>query len=131
MAKQQAVLAGAHEAVFVRDDVVTEGASTNVFGMLRGELRTHPLTPAVLPGVTRDVVLDLAAALGVPVREEAMSLAELLAADELFITSTTNDVMPVVRVDGRVIGDGRPGAVTRRLADAYLARTGELAAGAR
>jgi D-alanine transaminase len=131
MAKQQAVLAGAHEAVFVRGDAVTEGASTNVFGMLRGELRTHPLTPAVLPGVTREVVLDLAAALGVPVREEAMSLAELLAADELFITSTTNDVMPVVRVDGRVIGDGRPGGVTRRLADAYLARTGELAVGAR
>jgi D-alanine transaminase len=125
MGKQQAVLAGAYEAVFVRDGVVTEGSSTSVFGVVGGELRTHPLTPAVLPGVTREVVLELAAALAVPVREAAMTAGELAAADELFITSTTNDVMPVVRVDGRAAGGGRPGPVTRRLAEAFAARAPE------
>lgn len=122
MAKQQAVLAGAYEALFVRDGVVTEGASTNAFGVVRGELRTHPLTAAVLPGVTREVVLELAAELGVRVREQAMSPAELAAAEELFITSTTNDVMPVAVVDGRRVADGRPGAVTRALAEAFAGR---------
>jgi D-alanine transaminase len=131
MAKQQAVLAGAYEAVLVRDGVVTEGASTTVFGVARGELRTHPLTEAVLPGVTREIALELARRLGVPVREEAMTLDELRAADELFITSTTNDVMPVVAVDGRRVARGEPGPVTRRLVAAYAARAGEPALAAR
>jgi D-alanine transaminase len=122
MAKQQAVLAGGYEAVLVRDGVVTEGASTTVFGVTGGALRTHPLTARVLPGITREIVLELAAAGGVPVREQAMTVDELRAADELFIASTTNDVMPVVRVDGRPVAGGRPGPVTRQLAAAFAAR---------
>ena len=127
MAKQQAVVAGAHEALFVRDGIVTEGASTTLFGVAGGVLRTHPLTPAVLPGVTRELGLELAAALDVPAREQALTLDELAAADELFIASTNNDVMPVVRVDGRTMGGGRPGPVTRRLAAAFAARVAEPA----
>ena len=130
MAKQAAVLAGAHEAVFVREGVVTEGAATSVFAVVDGTVRTHPLGTAVLPGVTREIVLELAHALGLPVREEAVRMEELLRADELFLTSTTNDVMPVVTVDDRTVGSGRPGEATRQLAEAFASR-GESAAAAR
>lgn len=122
MAKQAAVAAGAHEAVLVRDGVFTEGSTSNLFAVVDGELRTHPLTPAVLPGITRAIVIELAAALALPVQEAALGVDELPAADELFLTSTTNDVMPVVAVDGRTVGDGTPGALTRRLAAAFAAR---------
>ena len=125
MAKQAAAAAGAHEAVLVRDDVVTEGAATNVLAVVDGVLRTHPVSTAVLPGITREIALELAHALGVPAREEALGVGELPAADELFLTSTTNDVMPVVAVDGRTVGDGTPGPVTRRLAAAFAARGAE------
>jgi D-alanine transaminase len=131
MAKQEAVVAGAHEALFVRDGVVTEGAATSVFAVAGGAVLTHPLSTAVLPGVTREVVLELAHAARLPVREEPVGLDALLAADEVFLTSTTNDVMPVVAVDGRTIGAGRPGPVSRQLAEAFLGRVESAAAGSR
>jgi len=115
MAKQKAVEAGALEAVFIRDGIVTEGSHTNVFGVIDGEVRTHPQNQFVLPGVTRDVVLEVAAASGVRVREEAMRAADLERATELFLTGTTTDVMPIVRIDGRVVGSGTPGPIARRL----------------
>lgn len=117
MAKQLAVDAGAWEAVFVRDGTITEGTSSNVFAVIAGELRTHPATPAILGGVTRDVTLATAKTLGIPVAERAFTVAELEGADEAFLTSTTNDVMPVVRVDGTRLGTGEPGAVTRRIGE--------------
>jgi len=115
MAKQQAAEHGALEAVFIRDGVVTEGSHTNVFGVLDGELRTHPQNQFVLPGVTRDVVLEVAAACGVPVRQEAMHEKDLDRVTELFLSGTTTDVMPVVRINDRAVGDGKPGPVARRL----------------
>jgi branched-subunit amino acid aminotransferase/4-amino-4-deoxychorismate lyase len=87
-----------------------------------GELRTHPAGARILPGVTRAAVLELAAALGVPAREAACTLAELRAADELFVANTSADVMPVVALDGRPVGDGRPGPVTRALGAALAER---------
>jgi D-alanine transaminase len=122
IAKQRAQEAGAYEALFVRDGVVLEGGSTNLFVVLDGELRTAPLTNYILPGITREVVLELAAAEGIAVRHEAVLFAELARATELFLTSTTSDVMPVVRVEGQSIGDGRPGPVARRLAEAFERR---------
>jgi len=122
LGKQQAVAAGADEAVFVRDGVVTEGASTNVFAVFGDELRTYPATNYILPGVTRHVTLEAAAALGIAVREAPVLAEELAAADELFLTSTTNDVMPLVAVDGRPVGSGRPGPVAERLFAAVRAR---------
>jgi D-alanine transaminase len=122
MAKQAAAAAGAHEAIFVRDDVFTEGAATNLFGVVDGTVRTHPASTAVLPGITREIALELARALDLPVREEPLAVDELPGADELFLTSTTNDVMPVVAVDGRSVGDGTPGPLTRQLAAAFAAR---------
>jgi D-alanine transaminase len=118
MAKQLAVDAGAWETVFVRDGTVTEGTSSNVFAVIAGELRTHPATHAILGGVTRDLTLAAAATLGIGVAERGFTVPELEAADEAFLTSTTNDVMPVVRVDGNRIGSGEPGPLTRRISDA-------------
>lgn len=122
MAKQLAVEAGAWETVFVRDGRVTEGTSSNCFAVIAGELRTHPATNAILGGVTRDVTLDCARALGIAIDERAFSVAELETADEAFLTSTTNDVMPIVRVDGERIGSGEPGETTRRISEALRER---------
>jgi D-alanine transaminase len=124
LAKQAAVEAGAFEGVFVRDGVVTEGAQTTVFAVVGGVVRTHPLGERILPSVTREVVLELAAEAGIEVREDAVTLDELRAADEAFLASTTADVMPVVAVDGATLGGGAPGPVTRRLSDALAARLG-------
>jgi D-alanine transaminase len=115
LAKQQAVAAGKDEAIFVRDGTVTECSSANLFAVFDGEVRTYPVTNYILPGVTRDVVLEVARQLGVPVREVPVLADELPRADEVFFTSTTNDVMPVVEIDGRPVGSGRPGPVTQRL----------------
>ena len=118
LAKQRATEAGADEAVFVRDGVVMEGAHTNVFAVVDDELRTAPSTNRILAGVTRDVVLELAHEAGLRVREYPLLHDELPAASELFVTSTTSDVLPVVQVDGAVVGDGVPGAVTKQLHEA-------------
>ncbi len=119
LAKQAATEAGAIEAILVRDGIVTEGSHTNVVAVIGGELWTHPLTNLVLPGVTRAVVLEIAASLGIRVREEAIAESELFAADEVFLVGTTTDVMPIVRVNDRAIGSGQPGAVTMRLYEAF------------
>jgi D-alanine transaminase len=121
MAKQLAVDANAWEAVFVRDGTITEGTSSNCFAVIAGQLRTHPATHAILRGVTRDVTIAAARTAGIDVVERAFTVAELETADEAFLTSTTNDVMPIVRIDGRTIGNGEPGAVTRRLSAAVQA----------
>ena len=118
LAKQQALEAGAHEAVFVRDGRVTEASAANLFAVFNGVLWTHPADQWILPGITRKVVLELAARLEVPVREEAFSVEHLAEATELFLTGTTIRVLPVVTVDGRPVGSGRPGPITRRLEEA-------------
>lgn len=115
MAKQKAHAAGALEAIFVRDGIVTEGTHTSVLGVSDGVLRTHPLSPLILPSVTREIVLEIARGQGVSVREEPFTAAELFELDELFVSGTTTDVTPIVEVDGRRIGSGKPGPVTRSL----------------
>ena len=115
LAKQQAVAVGAFEAVFVRDAILTEGASTNLFAVIGGAVRTHPATQRILPGITREVILELANEQGLSVVEQPVAVADLSRVTELFLTSTSNDVMPVARLDGRVVGSGRPGPVARQL----------------
>jgi len=127
LAQQQAKESGAHEAIFVRDGIAIEGSHSNLFAVQGGTVVTYPACNFILDGVTRGCVLDLARELGLPVRLGALPLAELQAADEIFLTGTTTEVLPVTRVDGRTIGDGRPGALTRRLREAYLQRVGALA----
>ena len=115
LAKQAAEERHAIEAIMVRDGVVTEGSHTNVIGVLDGVLRTHQTNHLVLPGVTRAVVLEIARSLDMPVREAAFGERDLSRLEELFLVGTTTDVMPVVRLDGNPVGDGKPGAIARRL----------------
>jgi len=121
LAKQAAKEAGAYEAWLLRDgDVVTEASSSNAYIVdERGVLRTHPLSSLILGGVTRAVVLELARAEGIAVEERPFTRDEIADAQEAFLTSTSSWVMPVVRIDGTAVGDGTPGAVTRRLQAAY------------
>jgi len=115
MAKQRAHEAGALEAILIRDGVVTEGTHTSVLGVKDGVLRTHPLSQLILPSVTRELVLEIAREQGIPVREEAFTAREVETLQELFVSGTTTDVTAIVEVDGKRIGDGKPGPVTRAL----------------
>lgn len=122
LAKEEARSAGAHEALFLAPDgVVREGGSSNVFAVLEGVLRTHPLSNRILGGITRKHVIEIARNQGYAVEERAFTLDEVLSSAEsdreLFVAATLVDIMPVVRVDGRVVGDGRPGPVTLALLD--------------
>lgn len=124
LAKQRAREAGVFEALLVRDGVITEGASTSVFAVMEGALLTHPKDPHILPGVTRDIVLELAHGLGLKVHERPVRVDERERLEEVFLAGTTTDVQPVVAVDGGRVGDGRPGPVTRKLQEALLQRMG-------
>jgi D-alanine transaminase len=119
LANQQAKESGAHEAVFVRDGVVTEGSHTNFCGVFDGTLVTHPPTHHILAGITRGTVLGLCADLDIPVRETPIQEQELNAASELLILGTTTEITPVVQVDGWQVGNGRLGPITTRLQRAF------------
>ena len=107
---------GAHEALLcAADGSVAEGASSNVFLVKDGEVRTPGLDVGILDGITRAQVLALSRANGIPAREARLRPEELRAADEAFITSATRGVLPVTRIDGAAVGEGRPGPITRRL----------------
>ena len=122
LAKQAAVEAGAAEAWMAEDGLVTEGASSSAFIITKtGAIVTRPLSHAILPGVTRRAVLALAAEAGLTIEERAFALNEAFDAAEAFFTSASSFVMPVASIDGRAIGDGRPGPHTRRLRELYVA----------
>jgi branched-chain amino acid aminotransferase len=105
---------------------VVEGATSNVFVVRDDALHTPPIEAGILAGITRQTVLELAASLALPVHESPLHPPDLYRAQEVFITSTVREVVPVVRVDDVVIGDGRPGPVTARVLSAYRARTRSL-----
>lgn len=122
LAKQQASEAGVAEAFMVEDGVVTEGSSSTVFMVTQaGALVTRPLSNAILPGITRKAVLALAQETGRPFEERLINVRELSDAAEAFYTSASAFVMPVVEIDGKALGDGRPGPVARRLRELYFA----------
>ena len=122
LAKQQAAEAGAAEAFMVEDGVVTEGSSSSVFIVTKaGALVTRPLSHALLPGITRAAVLALAEETGLAFEERLIAARELPEAAEAFYTSASAFVMPVVEIDGKILGDGRPGPVARRLRELYFA----------
>lgn len=119
LAKQAAKDAGAFEAIFVREGVVTEGSSSNVFAVSGKRLYTHPEGPFILSGVTRRLVIDLARRLGLEVCEAPFTLSDLKEADEVFLTSTVIEIAPVVRIDGQRVGKGGPGTRTVDLQQAF------------
>jgi D-alanine transaminase len=129
---QEALSRGADEALLVRDDRVNEGAVSNVFAMCGDRLRTAPRSHLILGGITRDVVLELAAGLGVAVEERAPSRTELSGAREVFITSSSREVAAVTHIDGRPVGDGGvQGPVFRRLHSAFQTFKEEVRMGRR
>ncbi|HET6675935.1 MAG TPA: D-amino-acid transaminase [Nitrospiraceae bacterium] len=119
LARQQAREAGVFEAIFIRHGEVLEGSVSNVFAVQNGELLTAPEGRHILSGVTRSLVLNLAREAGVPVHERAPLKDSLYAASEVFLSGTTIEVLPLTRLDGRIIGTGLPGPITRLLSDRF------------
>ena len=120
LAMQSAVEAGGVEALLVlADGTLTEGTHTSFFGVMDGALVTRPQSPAILPGITRGLILGLAARARIPLREQSLRKSDLPRVSELFLTGTTSEVLPITKVDGMPVGDGRPGPVTGRLQAAY------------
>ncbi len=118
MAKQQALDSGADDAIFVsREGIVREGTTFNVFILRNGCLLTHPKSPRILPGITRDEVIAICRAEGIAVHEVFFDKECLMAAQEVFSTGTVTEVMPIIQVDGRPIGNGQPGPVAGKLFD--------------
>ncbi len=115
LASQVAKERGTFEAMLIRNGVVTEGTKTNFFGVVDGSLRTHPCDSHILPGITRSVLRDLATALNIELDETPIAESEIPKLSELFLTGTTTDVMPVVKLDDKQIGNGKPGELTRKL----------------
>lgn len=126
LARQQARETGSEEGVFVRDGTVTEGTHSNVFAVFPDCLRTHPSGELILSGITRAAVLRLCSEMGMAVEEKAVSREDLLSARELFLAGTTVEITPVIAVDGRRIGDGRPGPIAGRVRRAYLEEVGAI-----
>ncbi|MBK8913314.1 MAG: aminotransferase class IV [Phycisphaerales bacterium] len=117
---REAHAVGAMEALWLTiDNEVAEGAISNVFVVKEGALRTPATNLPVLPGVTRAAVLELAGILGIAAREERLQIEDVLEADELFVTNSMMELLPVIRLDSHAIGSGRPGEITRRLHEAY------------
>ncbi|HVM59315.1 MAG TPA: D-amino acid aminotransferase [Verrucomicrobiae bacterium] len=120
LAYRTAQKAGASDAIFFgEDDTVYESSAANVFIVTNGRLRTPPKNTRILPGVTRDKLLEVARAAKIEVVEERITKSELLSAQEVFLSSTTAEVTPVATIDGKQIGTGKPGPVSARLFDQF------------
>lgn len=122
MARQQAKEAGAQEAIYVdADGMVTEGAATNVWMIdEEGALVTRPAEHGILRGITRTTLIDIAAKLGLVIKERRFSRDEMLASREVFITAATSICFPVVEIDGQTIGNGHPGGVSEKIRTAFF-----------
>lgn len=119
--RQQAIDQGAVEAILVRDGLANEGAASNLFIVKQGVVITPPKGPILLPGITRDLVLELAAANNIAHREAPITMADLEQAEEVWLSSSTREILPVTRLDGRPVGDGKPGPLWRQMMALYQA----------
>ncbi len=109
--RQAAIDQGCAEALLVKDGYVVEGAASNVFAVINGVLVTPPKNNDILPGITRDVILDIARTNNIPYREDNIPFAELQSADEIWVTSSTREIIPVVELDSKPVSNGKPGPV--------------------
>jgi branched-chain amino acid aminotransferase len=120
LAKREARNAGVDDTIMLNDKgLVAEASSSNIFIVARGALKTPPLGEGLLPGITRQVIAELATGAGVEIRETDIRPEELLTADEAFISNSMIEIMPLTRIESRTIGAGDPGSVTRKLMSAY------------
>ncbi|MFQ6731478.1 D-amino-acid transaminase [Virgibacillus tibetensis] len=119
LAKQKAVENGSIEAILHRGETVTEASASNVFIVKNGELYTHPADNYILNGITRKKILQLCKKLNITVNEETYTVTELLDADEVFVTATKLDVVPILKVDQHTIGSGVPGETTKRIVEEF------------
>lgn len=123
LAQREASERGAHEALFIDESGgILEGATSNLFIVHQGALHTPALESGILPGITRAIVLEIARGLGLEAREGRVDRALLKEADEVFITSSVRELLPIAAIDGEPVGSGQPGAITRRLHSAYRQR---------
>jgi D-alanine transaminase len=118
LCKQEAVDRGVFESILHRNEIVTEGSSSNVMIIENGNLVTHPASHLILNGITRLVVIKLAKKMGLSVQEDPFTLKRLYAADEAFFTGTTTEIAPIIQIDDKRISAGTPGPVTRKLQQA-------------
>ena len=119
--RQTAVDEGAQEAILIRGGEVTEGSASNIFIVIDNHIQTPPKSARLLPGITRDLVVELANNNGLTCIEANFSNTELQAADEIWITSSTKEIMPVVKLNDETVGDGTPGSTTRRIYEIFQA----------
>jgi D-alanine transaminase len=119
LSKQKAIDHGCQEAILIREGIVTEGSSTNIFIVKEQTLWTHPANHLILHGITRKITLQLADELGISVKTVPFDKQSLLGADEVFMTSTTMEICPIVQIDGQPVQNGSPGPITRRLQEAF------------
>jgi D-alanine transaminase len=124
LAAQEAREKGALEAVLIRDGIALEGTHTSFFGVIDGVVRTAPLSNYILPSITRAVAVELCRQHEIPIREFPILQQELDTADELMLVGTTVEITPIVSVDGRPIGNGKPGPVAKRLLELFREMTG-------
>lgn len=119
-AKMEANLAGMPEAIMLNNEgYVAEATGDNIFIVNKGVLITPPSSAGILEGITRNAVMDIAREKGIPVEEKMFTMYDVYTADELFLTGTAAEVIPVINVDGRIIADGKPGKMTRELIAAF------------
>jgi len=130
LANQRAQEAGATEAILVRDGVALEATASSFFGVFNGEVRTAPKSNYILPSITRQAALDICREAGISAIETPIHLTDLASADELFLAGTTLEIMPIIEVDGRVVGNGQPGPIQQRLYELFCQRTRGAVAGA-
>lgn len=117
--RQQAVEQDSMEAILIRDGDITEGAASNVFIVTNGTIKTPEKGKKLLPGITRDLVVELAKTHNMPIEETSISEKEFLAADEIWITSSTKEILPVTQINGQQVGNGKPGAVWQDMYQKY------------
>ncbi len=124
IARQKAIEKGCYEAIFVdANNIVTEATSSNVFGIKSGELITAPKGKETLPGATREFLFGLTKELNISVKEDFITHEALYNLDELFLSGTVTEIMPVVKVDDKAIADGRPGNLTMKIQKMFIERT--------
>jgi len=127
LAKMEATAVGAHEALLLNHrDEVTEGTTSNVFIVKDGRVRTPWVESGILEGITRNIVLQLARELAIPTEEARLRVEDVIGAEECFLTNTTQEVLPVTRVNDARIGNGQPGGITRRLHASFRTRLERL-----